>query len=597
MSAAAQTAADARKLTSPERELQLIAAIHLYLQDNDVNSAQNLLKEISLANLPASTRAEAGIASAEISARKGRHQAVLSILSNKRYGIGSHLLELPVSSQNRVGILRAEAFENLGDYLTAANERIFVGPMLPTAAHAANNDQIWADLAQYPPETLTKLAQETRSPDTAGWLSLISIYKQHQDDIDEQITALQNWTKRHPSHPASLSEPRALTQLKQLAARQPRQVALLLPRSGPWQAVAEAIERGFMTAYFQALKTRKNKTTATEIKIYDEASGDDFDAAYQQAVSDGADMIVGPLSKENVRRLYQRGDQLPVPTLTLNTSDLLLKAPNQLYQFGLSPEDDARSVALFAAAKGYQNAAILLQDSGEWGLRIQRAFTQQWEELGKTVLDTAQFKQVTEIESAVTTLLKPEGSLQRARQLAEATQETFISEPTPRTDLDFVFLITPGAQAQQVKPWFNFLHATQLPLLGGSYLYSGIDNREANQNLNGITFCDIPWVLGSPSPTRRIFSQNWPQANPRMTRLNALGVDAFRLATRLQVMSELPDTRLFGATGVIQLNANGQITRKLNWARFEGGQAIPLNDLPLSQHPAPPNAQLLSQAP
>lgn len=575
LSSSAQVIEAARKLSSPEKEQKLLTAVPLLIQEGNLPAAENMLAAIPLEKIPATLRGEVGIATAEVALLKGHFQTVLDVLSAERFGINAHLSELPLASQNKVSLMRADALEQLGDKLAAANERIFVGPMLPASALADNNERIWNDLVQYPSETLTELANSTSTPDLVGWLSLIALYKNHQDDIDDQMDAVEHWSLQNAAHPANRAVPKAISMLKALATSRPHKIALLLPQSGPYRPAAEAIEKGFMAAYFQALESRQDKSGTTEIKLYEEASGPAFDAAYKRALSDGAELIIGPLNKENVRRLYQYKSQLPAPTLALNSSDLLMAPPANLFQFGLSPEDDAREAALHAAASGYGNAAILYQDNGEWSLRVQRAFTQQWEALGKHVIGTASYKTSAEMEGAVKSLLQTEGSTRRAQQITQVVGENIASEPRPRADLDFVFLITPGEQARQVKPLFDFHYASTMPLLGGSYLYSGVANPDANHDLESIEFCDIPWILNTPSAMHIAFNKAWPGADPRLTRFNALGVDAYRLADRLQAMAKMPESRLYGATGIIQLDNQGRLNRALTWAQFQGGIAQP----------------------
>lgn len=563
----------ARKLTSPAKEQKLLDAVPLFIQEGNLPGAENLLAGISLQGLPAPLKARIGIASAETALLRGHFQSVLDILAAERFGISMHLSELPLATQNQVSLMRADAHEQLGDPLAAANERIFVSPMLPASALADNNERIWNDLVQFPTETLTQLADTTTTPDLQAWLKLIAAYKDHQDDIDSQMDAVETWSRQNVSHPANRAVPKAIAMLKALASDRPQRIALLLPQSGPFRPAAEAIEQGFMAAYFQMLEGRQDKAGVPAIKVYEEGTGSDFDAAYQRAISEGAQLVIGPLSKDNVRRLYQFKEKMPVPTLALNSSDLAINAPTNLFQFGLSPEDDARATAIHAAESGYNNAAILFQDNGEWSQRVQRAFTQQWEAMGKHVIARGSYKTGAEMENAVKTLLRLEDSTRRAQQVSQVIGENLVSEPRPRADLDFVFLITPGEQARQVKPLFDFHYARATPLLGGSYLYSGVAAPDTNQDMDGIEFCDIPWILSAPSATHIAFSKAWPTADPRMARFNALGVDAYRLADRLQAMVKIPESKLYGATGIIQLDQQGRLNRALSWARFQQGKA------------------------
>ena len=79
-----------------------------------------------------------------------------------------------------------------------------------------------------------------------------------------------------------------------------------------------AIREGFFAAYADAAR---NRAPRPPIKVYD-SGGTAAGAvkAYQQAVSDGAKLIVGPLTRGEVSALFGQA-QLPVPLLALNHPD------------------------------------------------------------------------------------------------------------------------------------------------------------------------------------------------------------------------------------------------------------------------------------
>jgi uncharacterized protein len=65
----------------------------------------------------------------------------------------------------------------------------------------------------------------------------------------------------------------------------------------------------------------------------------------------------------------------------------------------------------------------------------------------------------------------------------------------------------------------------------------------------------------------------FPQNNGLSLRLQAFGVDAFRLYPRLLQLKTVPDSLIYGASGLLTMEANGNIIRKLSWARIEEGEA------------------------
>src|SRR5690606_3385953 len=126
-------------------------------------------------------------------------------------------------------------------YLAAARERIFVAPMLASSdLQQDNHQQIWLDLIQLPAESLDELTRTIAIPEIQGWLELAWIYKGKQDDIDQQIKAIQDWQQRFAGHPAALQLPEAVRLLADIGSNKPQRIALLLPLQGKYRQSALA---------------------------------------------------------------------------------------------------------------------------------------------------------------------------------------------------------------------------------------------------------------------------------------------------------------------------------------------------------------------
>ena len=65
----------------------------------------------------------------------------------------------------------------------------------------------------------------------------------------------------------------------------------------------------------------------------------------------------------------------------------------------------------------------------------------------------------------------------------------------------------------------------------------------------------------------------FPQNTALTLRLQAFGIDAFRLYPRLKQLESVPDSQIFGATGLLRLEENNNIIRELRWATIEDGLA------------------------
>mgnify|MGYP002065451744 CR=1 FL=1 len=115
----------------------------------------------------------------------------------------------------------------------------------------------------------------------------------------------------------------------------PRQIAVLLPEGGRFQWVAAALRAGILAAYFEQPSAER-----PILRFYDSADPNQVWPLFQQAVADGAEMVLGPLDKDAVTRLLQ-GEDPVIPILAPNQADHQGPVLPNLFQFGLAPEDEA----------------------------------------------------------------------------------------------------------------------------------------------------------------------------------------------------------------------------------------------------------------
>lgn len=561
----------AQSLPSPQSESLLIDAANLLLNQQKYDETQRVLDSINPANLDANTRLKLIMALTHLAIELDDLAQAQELLNTDRLGLLSISNELQPSQLNDVSLLRATVWEFGENYLAAARERIFVSPMLTNQDTAQQNQKrVWADLIQVPQEELHQLSQSAAIPEIQGWLELAWIYKGLQDNLDKQLKSLSQWQQRHSNHPAAIQLPETLQLLTELSANRPTQIALLLPTEGKYKLAAEAILNGFISAH-------KSGSTNNDIsiRVYNSSNVETFSETYQQAVENGAEVIIGPLQKENVRHLINSQQDLPVTTIALNKESSSLELPKNLIQFGLSPEDEAQQVAKHAAASGYRRAAVLYQDS-PWWERAYGAFAKEWIAETGEINSATTFKDQSKMANAIKEMLLVHQSQLRTQQLKRITGKKIESQPRRRQDIDFIFLMATPEQARQIRPLLDFYYATDIPVIASSQIYSGKPTPKKDKDLNGIEFCDIPWLLEKPDAIQVAMQEAWPKANHRYYRLNAMGVDAYRLSSRIQLLTNVPDAGLFGATGTLYIAPDNSIRRHLTWAVIKQGKATPL---------------------
>ena len=162
----------------------------------------------------------------------------------------------------------------------------------------------------------------------------------------------------------------------------------------------------------------------------------------------------------------------------------------------------------------------------------------------------------------------------RGKRLQSVLGGEVAAQPSRRRDIDFIFLAATPQQAQQIKPTLAFQYAGDVPVYATSHLYSPKEEQNYYLDLEGIQFCETPWLLNAnPSDNLpQVIGSQWPQASSSLGRLYAMGVDAYRLAPRLAQLKAMPETRIDGFSGSLSLSPDQRIQRQLPWAAFRDGQ-------------------------
>ena len=164
----------------------------------------------------------------------------------------------------------------------------------------------------------------------------------------------------------------------------------------------------------------------------------------------------------------------------------------------------------------------------------------------------------------------------RIRNLIPRQNIEFV--PRRRQDVDFIFLLANPNEGRQIKPTLAFHFADDVPVYAMPSIYDGGSNSTANRDLNNVIFNDAPWILENEDPLKADVSATWSAASGPIQRLRAMGVDAYRLYLRMELMRDFPYTRLSGATGELHYESDGSIHRTLQNAVFVNGIASPLTD-------------------
>ncbi|HET6913554.1 MAG TPA: penicillin-binding protein activator [Rhodanobacteraceae bacterium] len=465
---------------------------------------------------------------------------------------------LPPAQQAQLMAEHARAQEANGDAFGAAHTWAQLSPLVSPAARADNAQQIRRLLMSLDPQQL-----KTDYDTLAGNDPL----KPHARAALQQLGVAVARPLPQLDHPVG-TEIGAGNAITREGFQMPARIALLLPMKGPLATPAEAVREGFFTAYFG------DTSDASRPQVHSYDSGGtpaQSQQAYNQAVADGANLVIGPLGRDSVAAMFARG-ALPVPMLALNHPDNNVQPPPGSAEFGLLPEAEGAQAAAHMSERGVHQA-IVFMGNDDRARRSEAAFKAQFESLGGQVLSE-------------TTLSNDNVDYSDAIKAA-------LTDAPP--DAGILLLMRPQT-ARVLMPQLHLAQTTQ-PVFATSLIYAGADNATADRDLDGVEFCDAPWLFDAQPglPDHGTIAAQLPDARGAAARLFAFGMDAWALAPYLDWLRTHPGTYVPGATGQLTEDAQGRVHRVPVWASFQDGVARPvaagMDAAPLMPAPATSSAQ------
>jgi outer membrane PBP1 activator LpoA protein len=418
-----------------------------------------------------------------------------------------------------------------------------------------DNASIWARLQPFTQTELTNAISQNPNALSIGWLKLALISKEASLSSAALSSQLLAWRKSFPDHPANSMLPNNDTLMTLQTAQATQHIALLLPLQGNLGHSGQLVRAGFLNSYYATAHT--NDQT---VSFYDTSLNKNIPALYQQAVAEGATAIIGPLTKEEVRALLNQ--TISVPTLALNyTTESFSSLPTHFYEFGLLPQDEALQLADKAWANGHKHALIITPQT-PWGQQMLATLQARWVSLGGSVVDKLAFGPSTNFATSIADLLKVD--IKQDRKKMQSENNKALLEQQRRQDFDVIFLLAQPVVARQIVPLLHYYYAESIPVYSTSIIYSGTPSPQKDGDLNGVTFCDAPWIFK--------IAHNEITAPSNVDRLYAVGQDAFLLSQQFNRLAALPEFPFYGATGALYLNAQHKFYRRLPWSQFHAGK-------------------------
>lgn len=342
----------------------------------------------------------------------------------------------------------------------------------------------------------------------------------------------------------------------------PTHIGLLLPLQGSAGIAGNTIRDGFLSAYYSATATGAKPA----LSFYDTANGQSVIQLYQKAATDGADFIIGPLTKPEVNQLSH--STISIRTLALNYTDNAL--PPHFFEFGLSPETEIIELAQHVHTMGYTQALIIAPES-PWGHRMVKTLNDQWQKAGGQTTDILFFTQQEKLSDDIARFLQVKQTIPDEDKDKDKDKDKDIPiQQKRRQDFNVIFLLATPADARQIMPLLRYDYLLNVPVFATSTIYSGKPDPAVDNDLNGVHFCETSWILHAATLRPSNANQSY------FSRLYAVGRDSWLIMTHLNSLIANPAFTLAGDTGTLTLLPDQRIYRHLVWAEFINGYATPV---------------------
>lgn len=354
------------------------------------------------------------------------------------------------------------------------------------------------------------------------------------------------------------------TEALQVDGREPIRVALLLPftsTSENVEKVSEAMSNAAQLAVFESGNDRF-------LLISKDTKGtpEGAQAAAQEALREGAELVLGPLFSDSVEAAAQLTRSAGVPMIAFS-SDMRI-AGNGVYLLSFPPEMEIARVTDYAVKNGFMRFGLLTPRS-EYGQRVSSSFAEEAYVRGGIVVHEESYEQ------------SPDAMLQPAKRLAQYADKCSsedndlrLSNPMPGDPyaagsggFQAVLMPEQGTLLRALAPLLPYydVNVNCIKLLGVSAWNNPRLTREPA--LAGGWF-----AAPDPSQSEKFRNQYSSVYAENPPRLASLAYDAALLAARLGlnpkgmrfVPQNIADPNGFlGADGLFRLTQDGRVERGL----------------------------------
>ena len=338
--------------------------------------------------------------------------------------------------------------------------------------------------------------------------------------------------------------------------RPPARVAVVLPMGGNLAAPAAGVRDGFLAAYYG--ETRRRPV----VKFYDsQGTGAGAVAAVAKARADGAQMVIGPLTRDEVNAVSGSADG-SFPIIALNRGAIAV--PRGTTSFAMTPDDEGAALSNRLLERGLKQALVFSNGSDKAD-RAVAAFREALVKRGGSVVD------VIMISGETANLGSKLAALRSAPMPPQA-----------------VLMALDAGQGRAIAAQLRGSALAELPRFATSQILSGA-SAKADVELDGVEYPELPWLLDQNSglPEADALARGLPSARGPSQRLFAFGADAWKLCAWFDLLYNQPGASIPGATGRLSIDVTGPVRRTPAWAVSVAARGRPAASAPQAPHGLP----------
>ena len=551
-----------------------LLAIRALINENKLSQANKLLSQLP-SNLNAEQQKDQLLSQGEIAIKKGQSFNLNQLSAEKLNDSQLYrYYSIKLTLDRKAKKLNEQAY----DYLSLQK-------FAPEKLKKQILNNTWNFFSKLSTNQLSKISVPENDLTLKGWIDLSYTYQRNnikapvQDGDSPEVLEAKNtnrknqlkraildWAAKYPNHPAQ-DIVAIITGEQTLAVDNvnSKKVALLLPLSGSSRIFGNTIRQGYVdAAKFYPQEPQQNVIVLDTTSV-------PMDNLIQQAQEQNVDLIVGPLLKSEVSQIKQLAPSIPV--LALNKVDDGTVSANKMCFFALSPEDEAKDAADHIFAQNKQKPLLVIPQN-ELGKRVAQSFAKQWSQISNGSQAYVQY--VGNLNTLRANINHSSGISLTGSPIAFNNDDgsASMSSNGSSSGFDAIYVYASYDELTLIKPMLDMgagktigNGSSSIALYSSSKSHVANASNDFNYDMNQTEYSDIPLIINSSEKTTAMIPSNI-QKDYSLTRLYAMGIDAWRLANRFNQLDSYQPNFLAGMTGKLSTSNQCEVTRSLAWQQY-----------------------------